>query len=272
MVAQHEPMRQDDSAEGTGELLVAKDDGVLTVTFNRPDARNAMTWAMYEGLHAACEQADNDPDVKVMVLRGSGTMAFVAGTDIRQFTTFSSGADGIAYEAKITEIVNRLEDVDVPTLAVIRGYCVGGGLAIAAACDLRIADDTAQFGVPIARTLGNCLSANTLSLLVHHLGPARTLDLLLRAGFIDVSAAHAAGFVAEATTPQELDERVAATVARLRGHAPLTIWAAKELVRRIRRRLVVEDDDVVSTVFGSDDFAAAVRAFGDKTPHTWEGK
>ncbi|MBF8186977.1 enoyl-CoA hydratase/isomerase family protein [Nonomuraea sp. K274] len=268
MAAQGGPTPPGDSAE----LLVAKADGVLNVTFNRPEARNAMTWAMYEGLYDACEQADNDPDVNVMVLRGSGAKSFVAGTDIGQFTAFSSGADGIAYEAHITKIVNRLEGVNIPTLAVIRGYCVGGGLAIAAACDLRIADDTAQFGVPIARTLGNCLSANTLSLLVHHIGPARTLDLLLRADFLTASAAHAAGFLAEVTTPPELDERVTATVVRLLAHAPLTMWASKELLRRMRRRLMVDDDDVVSAVFGSDDFAAAVRAFGDKTSHTWKGK
>lgn len=260
------------TAPGTGELLVDQADGVLTVTFNRPDARNAMTWAMYEGLYAACEQADGDPEIRAMVLRGSGTKAFVAGTDIGQFAEFSAGSDGVAYESRITRVVNRLEDVDVPTLAAVRGYCVGGGLAIAAACDLRIGDDTARFGVPIAKTLGNTLSANSLSLLVHHLGPARTLDLLLRAGFLDASEAHNAGFLAEVCAPSDLDGRVDGAVTRLLGHAPLTMRATKELVRRMRRRLVVEDDDVVSAVFGSEDFAAAVRAFGDRTPVEWQGR
>ncbi|PSL00621.1 enoyl-CoA hydratase/carnithine racemase [Murinocardiopsis flavida] len=261
-----------ESAPDTAELLVERGDGVLTVTFNRPDARNAMTWAMYEGLYAACELADGDPGIRAMVLRGSGTKAFVAGTDIGQFAEFTSGSDGVAYEARITRVVNRLEDVDVPTLAAVRGYCVGGGLAIAAACDLRIGDDTARFGVPIARTLGNTLSANSLSLLVHHLGPARTLDLLLRADFLGAADAAAAGFLAEVCAPAELDDRVGAAAERLLGHAPLTMRATKELVRRMRRRLLVEDDDVVEAVFGSEDFAAAVSAFGSRTPVRWQGR
>ncbi len=140
-----------------------------------------MTFAMYEGLEEACDRADSDDSVRVLVLRGAGGRAFVAGTDIAQFLEFSSGDDGIAYEERITRVVNRLEEVTVPTVAAVEGACVGGGLALAAACHLRIATRSSKFGVPIARTLGNCLSMNTYSLLVHHLGPARTLDLLLRA-------------------------------------------------------------------------------------------
>ena len=138
----------------TPELLVEQDGPVLTVTFNRPAQRNAMTWAMYDGLYDACESADNTDEVRVMVLRGAGDRAFVAGTDIAQFNEFSSGKDGVAYEAKIARIVGRLEEVKVPTVAAVHGYCVGGGLALAAVCDLRVATRSARFGIPIARTLG----------------------------------------------------------------------------------------------------------------------
>jgi enoyl-CoA hydratase/carnithine racemase len=254
------------------ELLVESDGGVLTVTFNRPRQRNAMTWGMYEGLYDACERADADHDVRVMVLKAAGDKAFVAGTDISQFSDFSTGADGVAYEEKIARIVTRLEDVDVPTVAAIRGYCVGGGLGIASVCDLRVAARSARFGIPIARTLGNCLSMNNYSLLLGHLGPARMLDMLLRARLFTGEEAAAAGFVAELCDDDELDATVEGVVKTLLGHAPLSMWAAKEAVRRIRRAGIPDGDDIVSRVFGSDDFHAAVAAFAAKQPVVWEGR
>ncbi|MGH3424199.1 MAG: enoyl-CoA hydratase, partial [Nocardioidaceae bacterium] len=206
----------------TPELLVERAGPVLTVTFNRPRQRNAMTWEMYEGLFDACEAADGDDEVRVMLLRGAGDRAFVAGTDIAQFSDFTTGQDGIDYEARIARVVGRLEDVNVPTVAAVRGYCVGGGLALAAVCDLRVATRSARFGVPIARTLGNCLSMNSYSLLVHHLGPARTLDLLLRARLVSGEDAHAAGFVSEVCDDEALDATVDQLVAPLLEHAPLS--------------------------------------------------
>lgn len=196
----------------------------------------------------------------------------MAGTDIAQFEDFASGADGVAYEARFTRIIDRLENVDVPTVAAVRGACVGGGLAIAAACDLRVATESARFGVPIARTLGNCLSSNSMSFLLFHLGPAVTLDLLLQAELLTGPEAHAQGFVRVLTADDGLDAAVDDVVARVRGHAPVTIWVAKEITRRARRRLLVDDADVVSAAFGSDDFAGAVRAFATKTPLVWRGR
>jgi enoyl-CoA hydratase/carnithine racemase len=256
----------------TSELLISRDGPTLTVTFNRPRQRNAMTWAMYDGLFAACEQADADDDVRVMVLRGAGDRAFVAGTDIAQFAEFGSGADGVAYEERIKRIVRRLEDVDVPTVAAVHGYCIGGGLALAAVCDLRVATRSARFGVPIVRTLGNCLSMDTYSLLLHHLGPARTLDLLLRARLISGEEAHAAGFVGELCDDDALDKTVAETVTLLLGHAPLSMWAAKEAVRRLRRSQLPDGDDIVERVYGSADFHAAVAAFTGKKEMRWTGR
>ena len=254
------------------ELLVDVEGGVLTVTFNRPRQRNAMTWGMYEGLYEACERADADDDIRVMVLRAAGEKAFVAGTDISQFADFSTGADGVAYEEKIARIVTRLEDVAVPTVASVRGFCVGGGLGIAAVCDLRVATRSARFGIPIARTLGNCLSMNNYSLLLGHLGPARTLDMLLRARLFTGEEAAAAGFVAELCEDDELESVTEGVVQTLLGHAPLSMWAAKEAVRRIRRATVPNGDDIVSRVFGSADFHAAVEAFATKQPVVWRGR
>ena len=153
--------------------------------------------------------------------------AFVSGTDIATFRDFRDGADGVAYERRIARVLNRLEDVRVPTVAAVEGYCVGGGLAIAAVCDLRVATRSGRFGVPIARTLGNCLSMNTLSILVGQLGPSRAMDLVLRARLLDAAEAHAAGFVAEICDDGALDGALAGVIETLLHHAPLTMWAAK---------------------------------------------
>jgi enoyl-CoA hydratase len=254
------------------ELEVSQDGAVLTVLFNRPEARNAMTFGMYDGLEEACARADADDSVRVMVLRGAGGRAFVAGTDISQFSTFTSGDDGIAYEERITRVVNRLEDVAVPTVAAIEGPCVGGGLALAAACDLRLATESSRFGVPIARTLGNCLSMNSYSLLVHHLGPGRTLDMLLRARLLSAADAHAAGFVGEVVPDGELDPALSALLDVLLNHAPLSMKAAGQAVTRLRRANLPDGDDLVREVFGSADFRAGVAAFVERGQASWTGR
>jgi enoyl-CoA hydratase/carnithine racemase len=256
----------------TDELVVSQDGAVLTVTFNRPEQRNAMTFAMYEGLEEACRRADSDESVRVLVLRGAGGRAFVAGTDISQFLEFTSGDDGIAYEERIERVVNRLEDVTVPTVAAIEGACVGGGLAIAAACHLRIATSRSRFGVPIARTLGNCLSMNSYSLLVHHLGPGRTLDMLLRARLLTADEAHGAGFVGEVVEDGGLDDALGLLLTTLLSHAPLSMKAAGQAVARLRRAALPDGDDLVRAVFGSEDFRAGVRAFVAREQVTWSGR
>ena len=256
------------------DLLVERSGPVLTVTANRPERHNAMTLEMYDALHAACETADEDAGVKVLVLRGAGEKAFVSGTDIGTFADVTDGAAGIAYERRIAQVVNRLEDVTVPTVAAVRGFCMGGGLALAAVCDLRVATRSARFGVPIARTLGNCLSVNSVSVLVGQLGPARTLDLLLRARSLTGEEAEAAGFVAELCDDDALDDALAAVVGTLLAHAPLTLAASKAAVARVRRAALPEDpigEDLVASAFGSEDFRRAVAGFASRAPTTWRG-
>src|SRR6185295_9770767 len=149
---------------------------------------------MYDGLVDACERVDRDPQIRVFVLRANGA-AFAAGTDIRQFTGFKTGEDGLAYERRLDAVIDRLERVRVPTIAQIEGVAAGGGCAIALACDLRVCTADAQFGVPIARTLGNCLSAANYARLVDLIGPARTKDLLITGRLIDVTEAQSLGLV-----------------------------------------------------------------------------
>jgi hypothetical protein len=146
------------------------DGPIATLTFNRPEARNAMTWEMYEALVAACERVDADGGLRVLVLRGAGGKAFVAGTDISQFQSFRDREDGIKYEERLDRVLDRLERVSKPTIAQVQGVAVGGGCAIALTCDLRVATPESTFGIPIARTLGNCLSAASYSRLVDLMG------------------------------------------------------------------------------------------------------
>jgi enoyl-CoA hydratase/carnithine racemase len=251
-------------------VRVDRDGAVLTVTLDRPQRHNALTLAMYEAVAEACRRADDDPSVRVLVLRG-GERAFSTGTDIAHFGGFTGGADGVDYERTITGVVDRLEDVDVPTVAAVSGHCLGGGLLLAAACDIRVGTASARLGVPVARTLGNCVSANSLSLLQQHIGAARALDVLLRGRVLTGEEAHAAGLLAELCADGELDAAVAGVVDDLLRGAPLTQWAAKELTRRLRRAALPPDDDVVGRVYGSDDFRAAVRAFADRSEVRWTG-
>jgi enoyl-CoA hydratase/carnithine racemase len=157
-------------------------------------------------------------------------------------------------------------------VAAVEGACVGGGLALAAACDLRVATTSSRFGVPIARTLGNCLSMNTYSLLVHHLGPGRTLDMLLRARLLSAADASAAGFVGEVVADGELEEALASLVDTLLGHAPLSMKAAGQAVARLRRACLPDGDDLVREVFGSEDFRAGVSAFVNRGQVSWTGR
>jgi len=254
------------------DVTVTQDGPVLTVTFHRPDQHNALTFDMYEALYDACARADADDAVRVMVVRGAGGRAFAAGTDISAFREFRDGSDGVAYEERITRVVNRLEEVTVPTVAAVEGFCLGGGLALAAVCDLRVATRSSRFGVPIAKTLGNCLSMNSVSVVAAHLGTSRTLDLLLRARLLDAEDAAAAGFVAEVCDDGALDDALDGVVTTLLRHAPITMWASKAAVARLRRAGLPDGDDLVGAAFGSEDFRRAVAGFGSGERATWEGR
>lgn len=212
------------------ELQIEREGDVLLVTANRPEHHNALTWEMYEGIAQACDIADEDDGIRALVLRGAGDRAFIAGTEISLFSTMSTGADGIAYERRVARTVDRLEALTVPSVAAVHGYCMGGGLALAAVCDLRVATTEAVFGIPTARTVGNCLSMSTYSLLLAHFGRGRTLDMLLRARHLDAQEAHRAGFVCELTSAEDLPSRTEQVLQRLREHAPLSMWAAKAAV------------------------------------------
>jgi len=254
------------------DTLVTRDGPVLTLTFNRPEARNAMTWAMYERLAQVCDEVDADDGVRVLVLRGAGGKAFVAGTDISQFKVFETAEDGLAYERDGAARAARLERVSKPVIAQVQGYAVGGGFNITACCDLRIATPDAKFGAPIARTLGNCLSMETYTRFVDLLGSSRVKDLIYRARVLSAEEALAAGFVHEIVPPEEIDTRVRAIALEIAGHAPITIRVTKEALRRIRDHGGVPDgDDLIAQTYTSADFHEGARAFIEKRPPRWIG-
>ena len=244
------------------------------LTFNRPQARNALTWPMYDALVEACDRVDADDTVRVFVVRAEGD-AFAAGTDIAQFERFSSGDDGIAYERRLDAVIDRLERVSVPTIAQVHGVAAGGGCAIALACDLRVCTPSARFGVPIARTLGNCLSAANLARIVDLIGPARTKDIMFSGRLIDVTEAASLGLVTRLAEPEAIDAAVRELAESIAANAPLTIRATKETVRRIalrRRADSAEADDLISACYASRDFHEGVAAFLEKRRPRFTGQ
>ena len=253
------------------DLLYERRGPTAVITFNRPQARNAVTFAMYEDLHRRCEEADEDEGVRVLVLRGAGGRAFVAGTDIRQFRAFRTPSDGVAYEQRIDRIVGRLELVGKPTIALIEGYAVGAGLAIAAACDLRVCTPDARFGMPIARTLGNCLSMENYARLVSLIGPARTKELIFTARMAYAREALDAGLATEVVPAAEIEERVAELSVLLARHAPITLRATKEAIRRIREAGLPGGEDLILEAYGSHDFREGVTSFLEKRAPVWTG-
>src|SRR5215469_2552520 len=228
-----------------------------------------MTMAMYDQLAAACAEIAADPDLRVATFRGTGE-AFVAGTDIREFLAFDSAEDGIAYEQRIDEVITAIESLPVPTIAAVEGAAMGGGLAIAAACDLRIATPAARFGVPIALTLGNCLSLANTARLVAVLGPSLTKRLLLLADSISAEEALSCGFVVKVVPREGIDDAVNVMCRQLASHAPITMRVAKESIRRLTGA-PAPGDDLIRAAYGSTDFRAGVRAFLAKQRPQWTG-
>jgi enoyl-CoA hydratase len=195
--------------------------------------------------------------VRVLVLRGAGERAFVAGTDIRRFLEFSSGEDGLEYERTIDRVVGRLERVRVPAIALVDGFAMGSGLALAAACDLRICTPGAVFGLPIARTVGNCLSMENYARLAALIGEARLKDIVFTARRVPADEALAIGLATEVV--EDAEARVVELAEQLAGHAATTLWASMEALRRLRP--AADGDDLVREVYGSEEFRARVRAF-----------
>jgi enoyl-CoA hydratase/carnithine racemase len=261
------------TAPASDQVLVERNGPIVTLTFNRPEARNAMTWGMYQRLYEVCEEVDADDGIRVLVLKGAGGKAFVAGTDISQFNKFESGEDGLRYEREGDQRSGRVALVTKPVIAQIQGFAVGGGFGIAAGADLRVATPDARFGAPIARTLGNCLSMKAYARYMDLIGPSRLKELIFTARLLSADEALAAGFVHEIVPPERIESRVRELAESVASHAPITLWVTKEAIRRIQEsRPLPDGDDLIAKTYGSADFREGVRAFLEKRPPRWTGK
>ena len=264
----------------TEELRFEIDEtGIARITLNRPQARNALTFAMYEGLIELCARIEEDRSVRAAILTGAGDKAFAAGTDIAQFRSFETAQDALGYERFMDRVLSALERVRVPTIAAVAGACTGGGAAIAAACDMRLATRDARFGFPIARTLGNCLSMGNLKRLSALIGPARVKDILFTARLVGSEEALAVGLVGEVVEDAAaLSVRASELAGLLAGHAPLTLQATKEGLRRLAEEAATAEDegrpgdDLILMTYLSRDFREGMEAFLAKRKPAWEGR
>ncbi|MBA3330604.1 MAG: enoyl-CoA hydratase/isomerase family protein [Actinobacteria bacterium] len=255
------------------ETIFEQDGPVAFLTFNRPEARNAMTWGMYEALRETAERVDEDPGTRVLVLRGAGDKAFVGGTDIRQFLEFKTREDALGYESRLDRSIGRLARMQKPVIAMIQGDAVGGGLFMALACDIRIAAEHTRYGVPVARTLGNFPAPANYARLVAAIGPIRARNLLLTARLMNAEEAHVVGLVDEVVPPDQLEGRVRELAGRMAGHAPLTMSALKEATRRLEEGSRIRDaEELVLSCYLSQDFQEGVRAFLEKRTPNWQGR
>jgi enoyl-CoA hydratase/carnithine racemase len=255
------------------DILFETDGPLAFLTINRPQARNAMTPEMDQQLYELCEQVDNDPNLRVLLLRGEGGKSFVAGTDINIFRSFKTGQDALDYEERMHHVRGRLGLMKKPTIALIQGFAVGGGMGMALACDLRIATPDSQIGLPIARTLGNVVAAATIAHLVALIGPARTKEIIFTARLVQADEALRLGLFNEVVEPERLIERGREVALQIAENAPLTIQATQELVRRVLARAAdVEDHDLILKTYLSDDFKQGVSAFLEKRKPQWQGR
>ena len=263
------------AADPSQEILFQVEGQVATITFNRPEAMNALTWNMYDRLVGYCDELDQSDDIRVAIFKGAGDRAFVSGTDIGQFQTFRDPQDAIDYERRTGEVTGRLERVRKPTIAMIHGVCVGAGASIALSCDFRYADQHLRFGIPIARTLGNCLSLKGYSRLIDYVGPAKAKELIMLAKLLTADEALSLGVVTEIVPADHLETRVYEVADRLTQLAPLTLAATKESIRRIQSARSLDSEagqDIILSCYMSEDFRGAVRAFLEKREYAWTGR
>lgn len=256
------------------DLIVSVEGGIALVALNRPAQRNALTFSMYEHIRAFCEKAARDPSLRAIIVTGAGDKAFAAGTDIAEFHAVRTAQDGLAYEAKIERVLGAFEALPIPTIAAIAGACTGGGAAIAACCDLRIGTASTRFGFPIARTLGNCLSAANYARIAALIGASRVKDLVFTARLMESDEALRLGLLNEVVPDHAaLMKRAHELAATVAGHAPLTLRVTKEALRRIgAAQAMPDDDDLIGLAYGSEDFREGIASFLAKRPPQWKGR
>ena len=242
---------------------------IARITFNNPAARNAMTWSMYEELKTICDGLAKNPDIRVVIFRGAGDKAFVSGSDIEQFISLKKDE---AYEVDVDRIFASLQELPMPTIAVIEGLAVGSGLLMATACDFRISTPDARFGIPVAKTLGNCLSPGNLAWICAHLGIPMVKKMLLTAELIKAPQLLESGFLYQTVDAAEITEAADALANKMAVLAPITQKASKLSSARLLRNNLPDCTDLMRETYNSQDFREGVNAFLEGRPPKWTGK
>lgn len=244
---------------------------IAYITFDHVAARNAMTVGMYQSLKTICEELAKSAEARVAILRGAGGKSFVSGSDIAQFSAFKDGGDGIRYEEGIDDYLAPLAMLPIPTIAVIDGMAVGGGLAIASCCDFRISTPGARFGVPIAKTLGNCLSASNVAWLVAYLGINVVKRMLLLAELLVAPELLQQGYLLATYPAEELETEANQLAERLMKLAPITQKSSKLTLARLIKNNLPDCNDLIQECYGSHDFKNGVASFLEGKPPVWTG-
>jgi enoyl-CoA hydratase/carnithine racemase len=260
----------------TEKILADVEDGIGWLTFNQPEKRNAMSMEMWQGVADAFESFQADPEVRVVVMRGAGGKAFVSGADISEFDANRANAEQKAhYNAVTSQGKHWLGNIEKPLVAMIQGFCIGGGLAVALNADIRIATEGSKFGIPAAK-LGLGYDFPGLSTLARLVGPTVARDILFSARFLSADEALRVGLINRVVPEAELESEVRDYCALIAQNAPLTVKAAKAALKEWERdpddRDLAKIDQLVNACFDSEDYKEGRRAFAEKRAPRFQGR
>ena len=260
----------------TDKMLAHVDGGIGWMTFNNPERRNALSYEMRLAILTILDTFEADPRVRVVVMKGAGDKAFVSGADISQFDAMRATPEQQAeYERVSTAAQLRYETITKPLIAMIRGFCLGGGLQTALCADIRIASDDSQFGIPAGR-LGIAYAPRSVAKLVATVGPAYAKEILFTARRFNAEDALAMGLVNRVVPHVDLETTVREMAETIAANAPLSIMAAKHTVNEMVKDRAERDDDankaVIERAMASDDFKEGRKAFLEKRKPVWQGR
>ena len=262
------------SAVPTDRIVARKEGAVGWLVLNNPERRNAVSLEMWQAIPEVLADFEADPQIRVVVLTGAGDKAFASGADISQFEKSRSSAQGMQrYEQLGDAAMSRLQSLDKPTIAMIRGYCLGGGLNIAVLCDLRLAAQDARFGIPAGR-LGLGYRAGAMKNLIELVGAPYAREIMITARQFSAEEALRMGLVHRLAAPDALEALTREYCGMIAANAPLTLRTAKRVIREVTR--VQYDADAcrawVKECFDSEDYAEGRRAFMEKRKPVFRGR